>query len=303
LTDGTAGLEHIGVTPDEIDRVFAPYVRTEGEVGDRKYTKEVARLYAEMDDVRWGEGKNFERPVEDPLRVSQGYDRLWSSMSLAGWLASEKAVWFEWGSRALRARTIGRKHVHLLLLVRALERLAPHTVLEVGSGNGFNLLSLSMQFPEVRFLGVELTHGGARAAMAAVRDPRGRTGPLLAPLAFRPVGRPPTVHVSQGSAVTLPLPDRSVDVSLTVVALEQMRPIQETALRELARVTRHAVVMIEPFAEWNHGGLQRRYIDRLNYFNASLRDLPSLGLHLTVVSADLPNKMLMHVGLVIARVG
>jgi ubiquinone/menaquinone biosynthesis C-methylase UbiE len=189
------------------------------------------------------------------------------------------------------------------LLVRALEWLRPASVAEVGFGYGLNLLLLSMQFPAIRFAGVELTQAGLDKARSLSADPL-TPGQLesFAVGALRDVTAPGRLDLRQGSADALPLEDKSVDVAVTVLALEQMEQIRDQAIAELSRVARQHVVMIEPFADWNMDGHRREYIRRHDYFAARVADLPRYGLVPLVATADMPNKLSFRAGLVVAAV-
>ena len=50
------------------------------------------------------------------------------------------------------------------IFAAVLAELKPRTVLEVGCGNGINLLSLADAFPDVKFTGLDLTAEGIAAA-------------------------------------------------------------------------------------------------------------------------------------------
>ena len=66
-----------------------------------------------------------------------------------------------------------------------------------------------------------------------------------------------TVEFRQGNAAALPYPDRSFDVVYTILAVEQMESIREQAMREIVRVARSHVVMIEPLMDSNRDPLRR----------------------------------------------
>lgn len=81
-----------------------------------------------------------------------------------------------------------------------------------------------------------------------------------------------------------------------------MESIREQALGEMARVARRYVVMFEAFRDWNTTGLHRNCIVGKNYFQAWISDLGSFGLEPIYVQGDLPSKIDMNVGIVVARV-
>jgi ubiquinone/menaquinone biosynthesis C-methylase UbiE len=288
----------------EIEAVFAPYVLERMAADDPRWRAAIDRLE-----------KKYSKP---PVRARQwttpdghrttdlvraGYESRWTRLELEQQLSSSKPTHFEWRDEGLVAHAIGRKRVHLLLLARLLERLRPASVLEVGFGNGLNLLLLSMQFPEIAFSGIELTSAGVEAARELAHAPATHT--RVAPFATGPLRDPDAprrLDLREGTADALPLADKSVDVAMTVLALEQMESIRDAALAELARVARRHVIMIEPFADWNAEGHRREYIRRHNYFAGRIADLPRFGLTPAVVTADMPNKLSFRAGLVAADV-
>jgi ubiquinone/menaquinone biosynthesis C-methylase UbiE len=294
------------VSDTEVEAVFSRYVTEAIPRDSPRYAEEIERQAQKLSraSVRvrpspWL-GREKRRAV---AHVDAQYSKLWSRLSLDQELSSPKTTWFEWRDAAMNARTVGRKHLHQLLLLRALDRLEPRSVLEVGFGYGFNLLLLAMQRPRLALHGVELTSAGVDAARQLAADP-GTRG-MLAPFAVDEVRQDAAIDASafcQGSAEALPFASKAVDVAFTVLALEQMEQIRDAALRELCRVARRHVVMIEPFREWNADGIRRRYIEIRHYFDAATSDLPRYGLKPIVASADFPNKVTFHAGLVVAEV-
>jgi SAM-dependent methyltransferase len=290
-----------GVTDADIEASFAPFVverhapddpwlAGEERRLDEKYSRPLKKAVWRTDEGR--------RTTET---VKSGYEAAWGQVTLAGELGDAKVIPFEWRGRGMLARAVGRKRLYQLYLVRALEWLRPESVLEVGFGYGLNLLLLSMQFPDIRFSGVELTASGLDTAQALARDPA--TAGTLAPFAVGPLldpRAPERLALQTGSAERLPVADKSVDLVMTVLALEQMERIRDRAIGELARVARRHVVMVEPFRDWNADGHRRKYIERNDYFDAWVADLPKYGLTPIVATADMPNKLSFRAGVVIA---
>jgi SAM-dependent methyltransferase len=292
------------VTEADIAAVFEPYVVEHFAEDDPRWLDAVRKVEAKYlappkKDRRWTTADGQRAPE----LVQRGYEETWGRVSLREQLEESKVTPFEWRGAGSLARAIGRKRVHHLLLTRALDWLAPQSVAEVGFGYGLNLLLLSMMHPGIRFSGVELTAAGVAQARALGDDPD--TAASLAAFAAGPLVDPAAatrLDLRQGSADALPLADKSVDVAITVLALEQMERIRERALMELARVARKAVIMLEPFADWNADGHRLAYIRRHDYFAARVDDLPRLGLTPLVATGDLPNKLSFRAGLVVAAV-
>lgn len=295
----------IGVEDKDIERLFGPYVTEKFSPENPAWLKLVEENAKRQRCRRrrrqlLGWISKFRRTQRG---IQKAYSIMWADVSFDEQLERESgSASYVWRGQGMRARTIGYKRVHLLYFVHLLKRLRPATVLEVGCGNGLNLLVLSSCFPEIRFVGVEFTAGGARAFQAIrSRDTlppsieRFSPVPILDSHAFQ------RVSVVQGNAATLPFPDRSFELVLTSLALEQMEEIRTKALSEIARVARSHVAMLEPFHEWNEVGSRRDYILANDYFTGRIAELPSLGLEPVYVTADMPAKLTFQPGIVICR--
>jgi ubiquinone/menaquinone biosynthesis C-methylase UbiE len=190
----------------------------------------------------------------------------------------------------------------MFMQARALQRIAPHSVLEVGAGFGVKLFSLASMIGGANFTGIELTESGvarAKAMQAQAQLPEDMVRylplPLADPQAFK------RADMRQGDAQALPFADNSFDLVYTHRALEQMDMIRDRAMAEIARVSRCYAVFIEPFAEFNTASLPRNYLNAKDYFRMKLAELPRFGLEVVHRDADLPQKIVNRIGLVVAR--
>jgi SAM-dependent methyltransferase len=208
-----------------------------------------------------------------------------------------------WGDQGLVLRRIGSlKRLHLAYLERVLELLKPRSVLEVGSGNGINLLVIAGRFPEIEFTGVELTANGVARSQAAQAEPEFPKAlheycawETLDPDAYR------RIEFIQADASKLPFPDDHFDLVFSHKALEQMEMIREQAVAEIARVTREHTVHFEPFADFNQDWLQRTYVSTKAYFAMPLADLDKFGIDLIHRDIAMPYNIELASGLVIGR--
>ena len=92
---------------------------------------------------------------------------IWPTYQLAKRLVPKGHVTpIVWGDRLFLAGVMGTKRVHLALLMNAIEAVKPSRVLEVGSGVGLNILVLGARFPDIEFVGGELTPVGVDATNA-----------------------------------------------------------------------------------------------------------------------------------------
>lgn len=209
---------------------------------------------------------------------------------------------YDWHDEGLFLKFWGIKRVHQRLLWRALSELKPASVLEVGFGNGLNLLALSTAFPGVRWAGIELAPGGVAKAKAAQQAPQLLpevaafcSWPIVAPQAYR------DIDFREGDARKLPFADRSFDLVYSLLALEQMEAIRDEAVAEIARVAAKWVVLIEPFADFNRDPLRHAYTKAKGYFSLSVPELKRFGLEPVSVFDDWPQKITVGAGLAIAR--
>ena len=182
--------------------------------------------------------------------------------------------------------------MRLYLLARVIDTLRPRRVLEVGSGNGINLLVLAGMFPETEFVGLELTDEGIRAGTGV--QARGVLPDNLLSFAPAPIQDPAAfkrIRFEQGSAADLPFGDGEFDLVYTSVAVEQMESIRHRALGEIARTARDHVFLCEPFYDVNQSGIARRYVVARDYFQGPIGDLPRYGLEPYWATNDLPHKI------------
>jgi SAM-dependent methyltransferase len=240
---------------------------------------------------------------EDP--IAQLWDRQWRDnlrLNCEYFLPDGAAAEYTWGRRAFLMRNAGGTLTRILSLAAVLDVVKPASVLEVGCGDGLNLIYLASMFPETRFTGIELTPGGVAVAQEFQRQaalPDAMSAMLgsrtFDPAAFR------RITFEQGSACNLPYRDGTFDIVLTCVALEQMEAVRATALAEITRVSDGWTAMLEPFRDFNGEGMRRDYIEAWNYFAGSVDELHDFGMEPVYSTVDLPQKLNLHAGLVVSR--
>jgi len=294
-------VEGLRFRPDDqqIWETFSPYLK-EGSWTDAadQLLRDINRSFWRRKILGW---IRFYRRNQG--NISDNYNLQWLETAVDRQLLLDgPAIPCAWRDKHFLARSIGTKRVHLLHLFRAVAELRPASVLEVGAGNGLNLISLASRFPNLKLAGIELTRSGVevtRRVSELDRLPEQLIKFLPEPAARECVAG--AIDMRQGDARCMPFGDRSFDMVFTSLALEQMEEVRDAALREIARVTRFWVVMIEPFRDFNDEGIRRRYIQAQDYFSARVGDLTDYGLEPIFVSADMPHKLALMPGVVIAR--
>lgn len=294
----------LGIDRAEIERLFAPFAETDDAAWQRKFDRRNRRVWKQYLMRRALGWQADKRRLRDA--VAREYGDEWLSIDHRSYSLDrppERASLWQWDDQKFFASNRGGTRVRQLLLVRCIELLKPKRVLEVGCGNGINLLLLAGRFPEVQFAGVDLTPEGVAAAQTMQKqellpDYLQAFAPtdLVDATAFR------RIDFRVGDACALPFPDDTFDLVYTSLALEQMERVRHRALPEIARVAAKNVFMIEPFRDANAGGLPRRYIVARDYLQARLSDLPGYGLKPLWASTDFPQEAFLKAAAVLTEV-
>ncbi len=293
------------LTDDELREVFHRHTARRFGVGDPEWTELVESQRKKQGKRRLKQavlGSITSRFTRSQEKVKSSYEDSWDGTSAIDQVSAENLDLCEWREEGAVTRAPATPAVHHLLLARALEALRPKTVLDVGSGNGMHSFLLASLFPDVAFHGAELTRAGiaeAEKIQALPSLPKEieefASGPVADPRAFQ------RIEFHQASAADLPFDDGAFDVAYTSLALEQMEEIRDVALASVARVARRYAVMVEPFRDFNTEGIRHDYVRSRDIFSARIEDLPAFGLHPVHVLSDIPCKVTLGVGLVIAE--
>jgi SAM-dependent methyltransferase len=208
-----------------------------------------------------------------------------------------------WRARRYWSNSIGATRFRQVMLARFIERVRPKSVLEVGCGNGINLILLACRYPDIEFTGLELTGTGHAAATRFQMDNQLLPAPMqaFAPLPLSDVTAFRRIRFVQGSAADLPFPDEAFHLTMTVLALEQMEQIRDRALSEIARVTAHHALLLEPFREFNNLGWRLFNRIKRDYFRGRVDDLPRYGLVPELAVDDYPQEVFLHTCAVLCR--
>jgi SAM-dependent methyltransferase len=296
-----------GVDRTAVERLFGDFVARSPAADDPEWNEDMRRrrrkiLKRALRRILLGWLPDTKRTEQI---VREEYTGAWQSIDFATYATGaprdDYTPW-EWDGKRLLASDVGATRVRQLLLIRVIERLQPRRVLEVGCGNGINLVLLACRFPDIEFSGVELTEAGHRAATEFQRRPalpeplqRYAPEPLADPAGFR------RISFLQGNAMALPFADGAFDLVYSTLALEQMEQIRDRALAEMARVTRRHTLMVEPFADVNRSLWPRLNVLRRNYFRGAIADLPRHGLRPLAASRDFPQEAFLKVCAVLAE--
>ncbi len=293
----------LGISQQEIMDLLDPFVDRSVAEDDPEWRAAIWKRRRKI--LYKSVGRWLPTQVRSEKNIVREYSQVWRDTTYDRYSLEHpppKYSPWEWRGQKLLASTFGATRFRQLFLIRFLEMVRPKRVLEVGCGNGINLLLLAGRFPEVEFAGVELTQEGHDAAVALQKLeelPAALQGfaplELKDPTAFR------RIDFHQGSAGELAFEDDAFDLVVTVLSLEQMETIRHQALSEVARVARRHTLMIEPFADVNTSLWPRLNVVRRNYFRGHIDDLPQYGLHPIVVTNDFPQESFIKVCAVLSE--
>lgn len=288
-------METFCLAKSDIEAAFLPYVKTQLSVSSSQWRSIIKSNQKKQWQDRMRRflfGKLFKKE-RTQTSILQNYSKQWVDRPFSMQLAVDgPVVPCVWGDQPYMARAVGIKRVHMLYLFHLMEKLQPKTVLEVGSGNGLNLLALAGRFEGLQLTGVELTPTGV-AVSNRVLNTQG------VPEDIKTFAPQPLLHCDdvtsrvrfmQGSAAQLPFEDNTFDVVFTSLALEQMEMIRSKALSEIQRVAKQHVIMIEPFREYNDG-MRRNYILAQSYFSGRIKELTRYKLKPCFVDESVPAKI------------
>jgi SAM-dependent methyltransferase len=297
----------LGITAEEITGLFEPFVDRAATDCRGAWANEVARrkqhLLKHM-AMRFLLPRRREPGRRESL-VHDEYEKAWRSIDYGAYALDaprrDHTPW-EWRERRMFASDVGATRFRQLLLCRVIERLRPRQVLEVGCGNGINLILLAGRFPAIRFVGIELTAAGHRAACSLQQAGALPAGLFeYAPLPLADLTAFRRIDFRQGNAASLPFADGEFDLVITVVALEQMERVRQQALGEIARVARRHTLMVEPFRDVNGRFWPRLNVRRRDYFRGSIAELRSYGLEPVLALNDFPQESLLRICAVLSE--
>lgn len=212
------------------------------ETVQRNYDAERSKLISQLEALSWDDYVFFSQSLNDFVVVD------------------DKTVWG--ALHLVRRRLLDR----LVETVRT--RVKPgQTVVEFGSGDGRNLLYLQTLFPDIHFVGLELSPSSVQLSKLAAQK-------------FN-VSAVEFFQADASKPLPVDLSDRDVGLVYSSFALEQMPRIFEDAILNMFGLSPSSIVLFEPVPEaWplNLRGLVARLrvkaIDRL-------RNLPNVVKRLT----------------------
>jgi len=264
---------------------------------------EIAKTYAERIAKRYL--SNGAPALREQKGVRDQYESRWAGLDIRINHGHKKTLEFQ-GAVFEIAADLFLNWFYVVALAEVIETTKAKRLLEVGSGNGFNLVCLALLFPEISFTGIELTNAGVERANRLRADSVFRRTAIgrLSGFIDRRVSdstEPINVEFVRGDAGAMSFPSYSFDLVFTVLALEQMNRIKDRVLAEIARVTRGQSVHIEPFLDFNREWFKRLHLGNKDYFRSEISYLRQFSLEPAFSWAGFPDKLHFSSGIVMAE--
>ncbi|MDO8510303.1 MAG: class I SAM-dependent methyltransferase [bacterium] len=218
-----------------------------------------------------GKGKEFRRTE---AVVSHDYARNYLRETNESFMYKEVPV-IKNGKRMLYPVIEHKRFLHQLYAGK-IRSLGAKSLLELGSGRGFNVLSLALLCPNLTMIrGVELTKEGVDVARENLKNPPIKILEHLTELnetEMRKRLKEIDIEFVQGTARLLPFYDGSFDVVMSNSVIEQIPNDYGDVFKEAYRVSKGAGIFGEPFKEAQGRDIFRQmYLKNIDYFRYSYK--------------------------------
>lgn len=212
--------------------------------------------------------------------VEDGYEKDWEFLPASMKLNVKPGPMRIDNGRIFMWRSIDRRRFLLQEVSGLLKSLQTKSFLEIGSGNGINVLALAVLCPEISvWRGLELTHKGVEVAKKFIQNPPIEVLTFLTGKSADEVKttlQKLDIDFVVGDMQKMPFADASFDCIFTQHAIEQVPHVYPVAFREARRVAKYAI-FIEPFAEAQRRLTHWLYVIYSDYFRASYHEVEKAG--------------------------
>lgn len=294
----------LNVSREAVTEAFSPFICTDAQRRMRLpailkiWSKTMKRVVSRLLGTQSKPAVRSKDVIKDEYEIT--WARGYSAYDLS--VGCRKPEPWLLGDTLVMADRSGVPRFRNVILKAVIRELEPRRVLEVGCGNGINLILLANQFPDISFTGLELTEAGnhvARELQKAETLPPAMSAytvaPGLDPQAFQ------RIDFVRGDATNMPFEDGEFDLVFTVLSIEQMERVRDQALAEVARVSGRYVLNMEPFAEANTTILRRAHVFGRDYFRGSIGDMRRYGLNPVWATLDFPQEIQLGAALVLSN--
>lgn len=238
--------------------------------------------------------------------VNTQYDKAWSGGYSKSTKLNSKPILHYFNERVILCMPIERRKHILREISDVLTFIKPGNVLEMGSGNGFNVLALAILNPEIKIWeGIELTEGGVEAAKRFLANP-----PLDALMYVTSKPKEEILATLQNAKIKFMQGDitglshysnDSFDCVFTYQSIEQIPVEYYKAFSEAYRITRKHAIFFEGFKEAQRNIFQRIHQINADYFRYSFQVTKKTGFRILKFEPSAFDKLHLSNGLLLCE--
>lgn len=181
-------------------------------------------------------------------------------------------------------------------ILKRINKINPKTILEVGSGNGINLKILASNYPNKKFVGIDISKVGIEKSNSCKNK-------VIKKYEYEPLKiisknkKLDNIKFFCQNAKNLKFKNKSFDLVFTILSLEQMNNIAKKVIKEIKRCTIKDAIFIEPFYNLNKTGLKYLHHHANQYLKLNPNDFIDKDFYKVDFKYNYPNKISLGVGI------
>lgn len=176
----------------------------------------------------------------------------------------------------------------------------PNLVYELGSGNGINIFALSLVFPDIEFVGLELTKQGVEQANIIKNNPN----KFLDAFNFIYCSNQKNINSNFDNVsfhvkdVSTPNDLKRAEFLYSILAFEQMNNVFDNVVSQMPSYINGSVSLIEPFLDFNKRINENLFLKSKGYLHKSASKFNKLNPRNIKIIDEMPSKQKYSVGVV-----
>jgi ubiquinone/menaquinone biosynthesis C-methylase UbiE len=182
------------------------------------------------------------------------------------------------------------------MILKLAQHIEGKNILEMGSGDGLNLLCLSILRPGIKWTGLEFTEAGVKRANAYLKNPPQEVIKAITGKEFKDPGN---ITYIQGDMRRTGFPDNSFDMVFTKQAIEQLPKDYLLAFGEAYRLAPKSI-FIEEFRDYQKFR-HLRYLKKSDYFRWPAKEVEKVGCRIERLEPIELHKDLYELGFLVAK--
>lgn len=231
--------------------------------------------------------------------ISQEYDSIWLNKNIQNFkktTSMKRSIFYK--GDFYNAPLWFLNAFYINFIEREIALKSPNLVYELGSGNGLNIFALAAKFPNIKFIGFELTNEGVAQSNIIKKDP------------FKFLDAYNFIYSTSLTQVNFDFKNvyfyqkdvsehntfQRADFLYTILALEQMNSVFDEVVNGLSTYVKGDIVLIEPFLDFNRNINEYLFLKSKGYLYQGSKKLRNLCNNDMKKIIELPSKQKFNVG-------